>query len=530
MGKLLEDMKREPTQAELDEAVEKIRRSRTELLLRNPFYGNLALQLNIHLTTDLPTAAVAGLNVWFNPFFVNALEHREMVFLWSHEVMHLVFDHSTRFNGAKGQAHRIWNAAADFAINFILVRDKIGKMPSTIGKFPIADFENTPNVGEFVGQGDKGKLKSEKKQAGSFSPKIVKIDQTDVYVESGGLYDAKYSRDVNNRTMAWTSEEIFEDLMRNAKTIYITMDSHDGDDVEDDSDGDSDGQDGPGGEPSDKEGNGGKSRKMKDKADDGSGKPKEGDGEDEKDDEGQGGKKPNKLRKYKGLTDEERETVSDLVKARVMEAAMAAKQAGSAPGEIERLIEAMIEPKISWRDLLEDTMKSTIKNNRSFMRPSRKSWQSGIILPGFIAEDSVELHASIDASGSMTEEMLAEILGEIKGITDQFVSFKIHIWSFDTKCYNYQIFDENNVDDLLRYRLEGGGGTDIGVNWEFMKKNEIEPVQFVVFTDCYSGTFGEENYCDTSWIIFDNPTFTPPFGRYAYYTRGSGLSGVKSAK
>ena len=47
-----------------------------------------------------------------------------------------------------------------------------------------------------------------------------------------------------------------------------------------------------------------------------------------------------------------------------------------------------------------------------------------------------------------------------------------------------------------------------------MDENGIVPKQFVCFTDGYTYEWGDEDYCDTLWIIhsqFGDP-IKPPFG------------------
>jgi hypothetical protein len=55
-------------------------------------------------------------------------------------------------------------------------------------------------------------------------------------------------------------------------------------------------------------------------------------------------------------------------------------------------------------------------------------------------------------------------------------------------------------------------------NWEYMKEAGIEPKKFIVFTDGMPyGSWGDENYCDTVWIIKGNKHAEPPFGIWAHY-------------
>ena len=57
-------------------------------------------------------------------------------------------------------------------------------------------------------------------------------------------------------------------------------------------------------------------------------------------------------------------------------------------------------------------------------------------------------------------------------------------------------------------------------NWDWMKTEDINPKKFIMFTDGYPyGSWGDENYCDTVFIIHGTETIEPPFGTWAYYTK-----------
>jgi len=121
-------------------------------------------------------------------------------------------------------------------------------------------------------------------------------------------------------------------------------------------------------------------------------------------------------------------------------------------------------------------------------------------------------------SGSISDEMARDFLGEIKGITEEFQNFKLHVFSFDTDVYNAQDFSSDNLDDVLDYEPQGGGGTDFMAMFNYLKDEQIEPKRLVVFTDGYPwDTWGDPNYCETVWIIHSNDNPTPPFGTWAKY-------------
>jgi predicted metal-dependent peptidase len=121
-------------------------------------------------------------------------------------------------------------------------------------------------------------------------------------------------------------------------------------------------------------------------------------------------------------------------------------------------------------------------------------------------------------SGSIGDEQAKDFLGEIKGIMQEYQDFKIKVWCFDTKVYNEADFDGYNIDEFDYYEPMGGGGTEFDVNWDYMKENDIQPKKFIMFTDGYPwGSWGDDNYCDTFFIIHGNDKVVPPFGEFAYY-------------
>lgn len=111
-------------------AEDKILSARTALLWDQPFFGALAVQLNIVDATDDPridTMATDGRNLYFDRAFVENLTKDELIFVMAHEVLHNAFEHHTR---RQNRDHRLFNVACDYAINGELVETKVGKMPA----------------------------------------------------------------------------------------------------------------------------------------------------------------------------------------------------------------------------------------------------------------------------------------------------------------------------------------------------------------------------------------------------------------
>jgi predicted metal-dependent peptidase len=237
----------------------------------------------------------------------------------------------------------------------------------------------------------------------------------------------------------------------------------------------------------------------------------EGDGEgDSKDGEGNGSGRPK-------LSEAEKQAIRDEIKEAVLAAAQTAG-AGNLPAGVKRIVQELTEPKMNWRELLRMQLESTIKSDYTWMRTSRKGWHMDAVMPGMQLEPMIDIAVAIDTSGSIGSAMLKDFLSEIQGIMDSFPAYRIHVFCFDTDVHNPAVYTSDNLDSISEYEPGGGGGTDFVAIYNYLKAEEIEPKRLVVFTDGYPyGSWGDENYTDTVWILHGTTSIVPPWGQFAYY-------------
>jgi predicted metal-dependent peptidase len=391
--------------------IEKLTTARVGLLLKAPFFGNMATRMRLIDASDwCQTAATDGRGFYFNEDFIKKLSVKKLEFLFAHEILHCVFDHFGRLGS---RDPKLANIAQDYAVNQILVDERIGE----------------------------------------------KITEVQI------CYDSKY------RGKAW--EEIYDELYDKAEKIGIDelmkmlgdlLDEH-----------------------------------LKE----------QGAGEGEGDKEGKNGRP--------SISKEDAQRIRDEIKQAMIQSASAAG-AGKVPAGIQRMIKDLTEPKMDWRQLIQQEIQSIVRNDYSFQKFNRKSAHSGAVLPGMREDVTIDVAIAIDMSGSIGDEDARIFLSEVKGIMDQYVDFKVSIWCFDTDIYNFQEITHDNADDLIAYEPMGGGGTDFEANWEFMKNNDIQPRKFIMFTDGYPcGSWGDEDYCDTIFVVKGNKQAESPFGQTVIY-------------
>lgn len=240
------------------------------------------------------------------------------------------------------------------------------------------------------------------------------------------------------------------------------------------------------------------------------------DGDDDGDGDGEGEEGEGRGKRPK-MSKEEREQVRQEMKQAILAAAQSA-EGGTIPKGVERLIKHATNPVMPWRELIQSNLTSAIRNDYSWTRPNRKGWHMDAVMPGMTPGEEIDVTIAIDMSGSISTKQGQAFLAEVAGMMDAFDGYKLHVFCFDTEVYNPQDFTSENMDTVDEYELQGGGGTDFDSIFEYLKSEAIEPKRLIVFTDGYPcGSWGDSNYCDTTWVIHGDPDPNPPFGTFAIY-------------
>jgi predicted metal-dependent peptidase len=100
----------------MNEAAQRMSRARLHLLLDHPFFGTLALRLQME-EGRVETMGTNGTKLVYNPEYVMSLTDDQLVGVNGHEVMHCAMGHMYR---GKGREWHRWNMACDLAINPLL--------------------------------------------------------------------------------------------------------------------------------------------------------------------------------------------------------------------------------------------------------------------------------------------------------------------------------------------------------------------------------------------------------------------------
>lgn len=437
------------TKEEIDIVEDKIYQARSNFLMRQPFFGIMAMNLElVDASKWLVTAATDGKHFYYNVGFFLLLEPEEIQFVYGHEILHVAYDHF-------GRAIATVNDYEHYADNDMTFDEKIrlhAKLANIAADFCVNRDLVTCKVGTLIRK------------------EVIKL-----------FYDKKYDD--------MSMEEIYKELLKdpNAGQNGTTLDDHSvGTGIQ-------------------QEGN------EKRKANPNGEGPGEGDGEGQDKSEGGADFKPRDLtaeEREEIMRDFKDRMINAYDQQKENEEARRSSggsDAGSLPADLERLIERMRRPEINWRQYIRTRITSLFRESDDWSRPSRRSFDGEFIMPGFRQVEKVDIHIAIDCSGSIGEVEMADFLSEIAGITQQYKrDFKLRIWTFDGKVYPQSLkeYTPSNIRSLPKYEFFGGGGTSFLANWAFMQEKRIKPKLFIMFTDGYTGDgFGVPNYCDTIYVV-----------------------------
>lgn len=210
----------------------------------------------------------------------------------------------------------------------------------------------------------------------------------------------------------------------------------------------------------------------------------------------------------------DQEEVRDTAEAMMLETQSKLEEAGKLPRQFAQLFKASKKALIDWQTLLADWLYDKVRDDWSTWPPSKKHIARGLYLPSVGQPAPIRLAMLIDTSGSMTDNMLHRIFGEVRAFRDTFpTAFTIIQADVDVARVDdygpYDDFDERSI------KLCGRGGTDFRSSYKWVEAHLAhEPVAIIHATDGW-GAFPRR--CDHP-VIFLIPKevakYSPKFDQF----------------
>lgn len=180
------------------------------------------------------------------------------------------------------------------------------------------------------------------------------------------------------------------------------------------------------------------------------------------------------------------EVEADMVRAQVARDIQdASKSQGTVPAWLDRWANGILTPKVDWRKVLAGQVRQALADaagavNFTYTRPSRRQVPN-VILPN-LRRPVPNIAVVVDTSGSMGEEMLSRILGEVNGILKAAGAQS----GVDCIVCDANVKSAARVFKAEQIKLAGGGGTDMRVGIEAAMRRSVRPHAIIVLTDGYT--------------------------------------------
>ena len=173
---------------------------------------------------------------------------------------------------------------------------------------------------------------------------------------------------------------------------------------------------------------------------------------------------------------------------------------GSLPAGIGQEISTILEPEVDWRHAL---WKYVGKTPADFDDLDRRFIYKGLYLESLLTE-AVEVSVCIDTSGSVSDELLKQFAGELKGILRSYPNVKCSLFYAD--CALNGPYEIDRIEQMPK--AVGRGGTSFVPFFDYLKKHNQENSLLgnnkisIYFTDGYGDFPESEPENPTMWLVY----------------------------
>jgi predicted metal-dependent peptidase len=158
---------------------------------------------------------------------------------------------------------------------------------------------------------------------------------------------------------------------------------------------------------------------------------------------------------------------------------------GNVPAGWQRWADDVLEPVVDWRRALAAAVRRGVADTAgrvdfTYRRPSRRATVVPEVIFPALRQPLPHVAVVIDTSGSMSDQMLAQALGEVGGVLG---SVGVARHNLRVVCCDARAYEAQRVLDARDVRLAGGGGTDMGAGLAAAAELRPRPDLVVVLTD-----------------------------------------------
>jgi predicted metal-dependent peptidase len=201
--------------------------------------------------------------------------------------------------------------------------------------------------------------------------------------------------------------------------------------------------------------------------------------------------------------------------ARTEQAARAAKNCGEGSNFMDRFCEANKESKIPWKEVCQRFVQVKARNEYEWKHPNKRMIVHNMIAPSLSNLEIGKILFIGDSSGSIGEEEINICASEIQSAA---LSVKADFWVMWVDDHFQG--PPTQIDPWqypLKLKPKGGGGTCFKPGFNWIEKNDFDPLCVVYITDGYCSSFPKEPDFPVLWVVTAKNNFKPPFGEVTYW-------------
>ena len=202
---------------------------------------------------------------------------------------------------------------------------------------------------------------------------------------------------------------------------------------------------------------------------------------------------------------------------------------GDAPSGVYRLLENLGEKgRLPWREILKEFVTENFTDWYYTFSPGAKRYSYlDFVLPDITEEPEEEIRDLwffVDASGSMSNQDIRNVLTELKSLLLQMEKVRGLLFFFDNRVREPEKFGD--VEELTKVRPPAMGGTSFQVIFEEVQRRvnqsgdefAPEPKAIIIMTDGLAPYPARENAREIPvlWILTGHESKEPPWGKVLY--------------
>lgn len=432
----------------LDMVDPRMHKARASLITSQPFFGCLAMYLELEEDESIGTMATDGKRIIYAPSFLNTISFKETLGVIAHEVLHCAYMHHLRRGNRNFE---LWNQATDYAIN----RDLLA--------------------------------------AGFVLPKGFLFDKRFHGMGAEAIYGVLLQEKQAKQQAGNQGQSPSQNGAQN-QSNNVSKPSQAGQQA---------GKSGGPGSP-DRQAKPSSAKTEPGRQETGSGNTPEPQGQAiAKAGERQAGERQAvpwgtvldgvpanaPTERAKQEQDWERHTRQAVAVAK-------AANAGNLPGHLQELVNALDKAQVDWREELRRFIDARSRFDFSWSRPNKRLMQMGFTVPGIVSDGIRKLGVIGDSSKSCSLELWEQFVAEIQAAMDEGAVDEVIVAQADVYVRKVDRFERG---DEVKMAVHGRGGTSFRHALAWFEKEHPDIAALVYLTDLECDDYGPEPSFPVIW-------------------------------